>query len=259
MSPPVLGTLLGLSIGLIFTQVGPDSPTTHSPSWDVLSSPSLPDPVSSPEVPLTDADDQKFWNPEKPWVRLTKAEASMTCDIDDAHWGLFGAYYREPAFFVGLQPRQSCDLCLDELMPGSVVYTWKAFDLSCVPRVRTLHHHCLVDQSQIDKMESHTLRRLSALLSKTNHQQLIDSLVELESELAEFDPDVILDAKDDAPEWSNGTWILFRGAKEPCCLQNLSSKEEFMLENGRPYTYVEPPRAAGHQGECSQSKKPRHV
>lgn len=263
MSPPVIGSLLGLAIAMIFPQSQDDNVNAAlSDSWAILSSPTTDEDTGS-ERSASDHEDSQMpgfdktpeghdtFDPARTWVRLSRKDV-MDMHNGDSHWGLFGCLLQNPD-----APEGSCSRCHGPFQVSdgpTVIYQWRCKDGTFA----LMHFDCVHDQIFEDKMESHSLKRVRALLSKTDHQELISSLFDLQGELADFDPDPapVFDFPSDS-DWADfgsappsprelesaaPVWIRFKieGSK-PVRTDQMKLVHEMMMENGVPFEYIDPP------------------
>lgn len=249
MSPPVVGTLIGLCIALILRSDDPDAlPLPHVATLRrmeahiVCDSDSHSDNVTADTVKDTS---EVSAGPLHPPV-ITVGLDGMT--------GLYGVCAGQRELELrGL----TCQLCFNNLSGSECGYLWRLTNGSS----SLLHGQCLVKQSALSGLQDQTLSQLKGLLMQTDsdHPHFLASLFDVEDALNAQGHGQ--DLTSDLPSQSEPppVWIKFRGEEEPVRLDSMSFQQELMLERGRPYTYVEPPPAKTSCPAGGQSAGPKRV
>ena len=181
MSPPVLGTLLGLCITMILPNRGGNPPVAGDKAIQ-----EVPRPLGRRGG--EDGED-------------TSSDSQTSIKLVHKGPGLFGIFlYNVPAF-VPNPPH--CGTCLAQFVKREPVFAWKTRD----NLVLLLHEGCMVAECECANLQGQPFRHCKELLMKTDNATMLESLFAIEDALTPDSPWEIVDCDDDGKDSADSPLI----------------------------------------------------
>lgn len=162
MSPPVLGTLMGLALGFILPGANGKPPLDAVP----------------PNAHFDDV------------IGTRELRLGTSLRLVEGPYGLCGLHMWTPVDW------QRCKHCSAPFLPGAHVFEWQNLDDS----MDLFHKPCVVTKIMNEKSEYETLKQVKRLQASTDNESFLESLFDVEDQLTNADAWEIHDDSDVEPQ-----------------------------------------------------------